>query len=138
MGQRLRHFGALMKKNWIIWKRSLVASLCELFCPVALMAIMAIARALIDPDWHDPASNMASSAFFHPIDNLQVNNITTAFDLSKGQYSQFMSFSGLSFEEENTVLNFLPTSCTDLGTGRDPERPIIAYTGTKALTDKIV
>jgi len=49
MGSKLRHFGALMKKNWIIWKRTLGASLCELFCPVALMAILSIVRVLITP-----------------------------------------------------------------------------------------
>ena len=50
MGSRFRHYGALMKKNWIIWKRTLGASLCELFCPVVLMAILAVARALITMD----------------------------------------------------------------------------------------
>lgn len=58
MGSRFRHYCALMKKNWIIWKRTLAASLCELFCPVILMAILAIARALIEIDNVDSRSNV--------------------------------------------------------------------------------
>jgi hypothetical protein len=38
-----------MKKNAIIWKRTMFASICELFCPIALMSILAIARILVIP-----------------------------------------------------------------------------------------
>ena len=44
MGQRLRHYKSLMRKNWIVWKRALGSSICELFCPVALMAILTLTR----------------------------------------------------------------------------------------------
>lgn len=67
MGQKTRHFSALMKKNWIVWKRTLGASLCELFCPVALMAIMVLARALIKAENNDPSSNMDISTLMAPL-----------------------------------------------------------------------
>lgn len=70
MGQRSRHFMALMKKNWIIWKRTLGASLCELFCPVALMAVMAIARALIDQEEILASSNISTSVLMAPLPNV--------------------------------------------------------------------
>jgi hypothetical protein len=73
MGQRSRHFFALMKKNWIIWKRTLGASLCELFCPVALMAIMAIARSLITQNEYSPQSNMQKSILMAPMLNIPAN-----------------------------------------------------------------
>jgi len=79
MGSKLRHFGALMKKNWIIWKRTLGASLCELFCPVALMAILAIVRTLIDPSVVAPQSNISKSKLFSPVDYLDNNNISISF-----------------------------------------------------------
>ena len=48
MGHVLRHYLALMKKNGIIWRRTLGASLCELFCPVILMFILSVARMLVE------------------------------------------------------------------------------------------
>jgi len=78
MGSKTRHYGALMKKNWIIWKRTLGASLCELFCPVALMAILAVARALVDFDTVSSRSNIENSALFIPIDYLNNANTTAA------------------------------------------------------------
>lgn len=74
----MRHYGALMKKNWIIWKRTLAASLCELFCPVALMAILAIARALIIAETVNPTSNVDKGTFFYPIDYLSNSDTSQA------------------------------------------------------------
>ena len=48
MGQNARHYKALMRKNWILWKRSIWSSLCELICPVALMAILTLARLAVE------------------------------------------------------------------------------------------
>lgn len=67
MGQRTRHFCALTKKNWIVWKRTLGASLCELFCPVVLMAIIVIARGLIDSKVIDPTYNRDKSVLMAPM-----------------------------------------------------------------------
>lgn len=77
MGQKARHFCALMKKNWIVWKRTLGASLCELFCPIVLMAIMVLARVLIKAEVNDPSSNMNKSVLMAPMPNL-TSNFTAA------------------------------------------------------------
>ena len=66
-----------MKKNWIIWKRSLAASLCELFCPIVLMAILAIARALVDTTNVSASSNISSSLIMIPAVNYTSVNYTT-------------------------------------------------------------
>lgn len=58
MGEKIRHYKALMRKNWIIWKRTLGASICELVCPVALMAILALARIAVDQENFDKESNI--------------------------------------------------------------------------------
>ncbi len=76
MGQKFRHFGALMKKNWIIWKRSLGASICELICPVALMAILAVARSLVTADSILASSNVDSTVIYKPIDYYTTPNFT--------------------------------------------------------------
>lgn len=78
MGQRTRHFFALMKKNWIIWKRTLGASLCELFCPVVLMAILAIARALINQEEIAATSNLSKSVLMAPMPNITNYNVTSS------------------------------------------------------------
>jgi hypothetical protein len=67
-----------MKKNWIIWKRTLAASLCELFCPVVLMAILAVARLLVDKELVAAQSNLTKATLFHPIDYLSAANTTAS------------------------------------------------------------
>jgi hypothetical protein len=67
-----------MKKNWIIWKRTLGASLCELFCPIVLMAILAIARVLVDKTDVAAQSNLSRAQLYYPMDFLHAANTTTA------------------------------------------------------------
>ena len=67
MGVRTRHFCALMKKNWIVWKRNLFGSICELVCPIVLMAILAIARLLVTSSEVAATSNMDQGAFMAPL-----------------------------------------------------------------------
>ncbi len=68
---KTRHFKALMKKNWIIWRRTWEASICELICPILLMGIMAIARKLIDPTSFPASSQMSTSILMAPFPSLQ-------------------------------------------------------------------
>lgn len=78
MGSKMRHYFALMKKNWIIWKRTLAASLCEMFCPIVLMAILAIARVLVESNTIDARSNIWQTSLFVPVDYLSNTNTTAA------------------------------------------------------------
>lgn len=41
------HYKALMRKNWILWKRNLCVLLTEILCPVFLFAMIILIRGLI-------------------------------------------------------------------------------------------
>lgn len=45
--------GALMKKNFILMKRSYCATLCEIFFPIILMILLVIIRRLIKIEKYD-------------------------------------------------------------------------------------
>jgi len=48
MGANTRHYKALMKKNFINWKRTPCGSICEVLCPIILMLILWFARTKTD------------------------------------------------------------------------------------------
>lgn len=64
---KTRHFKALMKKNWLVWLRTIEASLCELACPMILMGIICMARALIKPTDIAASSQMSTSVLMAPL-----------------------------------------------------------------------
>jgi len=78
MGSKLRHYVAMMKKNWIVWKRTIGVSLCELFCPVVLMAILAIARVIISTTYYPAESNIKHAYLMYPVDYMNSANVTSA------------------------------------------------------------
>jgi len=41
------HYKALMRKNWILWKRSLCVSIIELMCPVVLFGLILLLRGVV-------------------------------------------------------------------------------------------
>jgi hypothetical protein len=45
----ISHLKALLKKNWIYWKRTPVISIVEILAPILLMSILIIIRAIIPP-----------------------------------------------------------------------------------------
>jgi hypothetical protein len=58
-----------MKKNYIVWKRTFLVSMCELFCPVLLMSVLAISRTLISTNTYPAQSNINDVVFISPIVN---------------------------------------------------------------------
>lgn len=40
------HYKALMKKNWINWKRTLCGSCVELLCPLILIGLLVFLKSL--------------------------------------------------------------------------------------------
>ena len=42
-----RHFKTLCRKNWILWKRNLCASLCEILFPIFLILMILVIRVAI-------------------------------------------------------------------------------------------
>lgn len=136
MGQRLRHYGALMKKNWIIWKRTLGASLCELFCPVVLMAILAIARVIVDKTDVAAQSNLRGAQLYYPVDYLHAVNSTTAKASLASNLQPFVNFSSIMPNTTDPVFSFFPAGCKQADI--DDARTIIAYSGNSNLTEAVI
>ena len=42
-----RHFTALCRKNWIIWKRNFVCTIFQMIMPILLMLILVWARSVV-------------------------------------------------------------------------------------------
>jgi len=115
-----------MKKNWIVWKRTLAVSLCELFCPVILMAVIALVRPLIDYTVVPPQSNMYRSALVAPMvyPNATRYNLTRngtkigGIPLLQATYHTFAesnfllaNFSQTNATTGNPLSKFLPINC---------------------------
>ena len=56
MGSGMRQFKALMRKNFIQWKRQPGCAFCEICCPAVVMFLMVILRNIIDPETFDLSS----------------------------------------------------------------------------------
>ena len=67
MGANARHYRALMKKNFINWKRTPCGSICEILCPLILMLILWYARTQSDPDQFSDSSYYTLRRPFYPI-----------------------------------------------------------------------
>ena len=48
MGSGTRQFKALMRKNFIQWKRQPGCAVCEICCPAVVMFLLVILRSVID------------------------------------------------------------------------------------------
>ena len=82
MGTNARHYKALMKKNWINWRRTPCGSCCELICPILLMLVILNARYLIDKVSQDDQSLYTLRRAFYPIAKPEVaSNNTFVFSL---------------------------------------------------------
>lgn len=69
--QTSRHFLALMKKNWINYKRNPISAICGLITPVLLMSIMVWLRAQITPTNVDSTNLLRLN---HPIYTIATKN----------------------------------------------------------------
>ena len=105
MGAKARHFKALSKKNWIVWKRNICGSICEIMCPLVLMALLAWTRMLVDKEWIEETSNLESATMWHP------QFSTYEFD-AEGEYYQFLNFTS------EQLYSFLPESYCQRYPGR--------------------
>jgi len=65
MGANTRHYKALMKKNFINWKRTPCGSICEILCPIILMFILWYARTKSNAtQFSDSSDNRYSPTLF--------------------------------------------------------------------------
>ena len=61
-----QHYNALMYKNWILWKRRLGSSLCEILFPVLIFAALAGTRGLVSSEEKDQKSFIDYAAYVRP------------------------------------------------------------------------
>lgn len=123
MGHGCRHFCALFKKNWIVWRRTPVASCCELFCPIALMGILVVSRLLVSRVDVAPTSNISSAVMVTPLysNNGQtlVNdgsnhlpNLQAAMNDYQATYGPFGNFSMQNMTSNNQLQTLLLNHCS--------------------------
>ena len=96
MGATTRHYRALMKKNFINWKRTPCGSLCEIICPILLMLIMVAARSMIDPVNNDDWSLYSLRRAYYPIAKPEEGDIfsVSVHDQTRqlDDYKEFFSY----------------------------------------------
>jgi hypothetical protein len=136
MGSSCRHFKALMRKNWINWKRTLRSSICELLCPVALMVILGLARLAVEKPVHSESSQISLSSLYYPVPDFNlsaVNKTSDAFKFyNQESYSLFYNFSNLTLDYYNPAINLVLSSCES--TEFSPERPLIGFSPNNSIT----
>lgn len=85
MSNSFSHLKALMKKNWILFKRNYFGSLCEILIPVIMVFFLLYIRVLVDVDnvkersYFDDANLLEAVPL---IDNATYNFVST-FDPNK-------------------------------------------------------
>lgn len=90
------HFKALMKKNWINWKRTLCGSLSEIICPLLLIGILIAVKGLFETEII-PASILYENASLQtPVQIKRGDNLQLEEDLRQlADFNQpLMDFSG--------------------------------------------
>ena len=71
-------FKALFKKNFIVWRRNLLCSLCELLFPVILGLILVLVRNLVDNETIVAKSYIGECSYGHYFDeNINLQNTGT-------------------------------------------------------------
>ena len=69
-----------------------MGSLCELSCPVVLMAILVLARYLIDATVNDPTSNMSKSILFAPLIQPSAVNFAGVTNVTQAGAAYFAAY----------------------------------------------
>lgn len=102
MGVKLRHFNALMRKNWIVWKRNPVSSGCQLVSPIVLMLFVVWIRTKFTRVPIDSANLLLLR---HPIYTLNVTESGTPNYLATSQhledffvYSNYTDMFGVGYD----------------------------------------
>ena len=74
MGASTRHYKALMKKNYINWKRTPCGSIFEILLPVLLLLVLVYARSVVHPVKLDGYSLYSLRRAFYPIAKPEIGN----------------------------------------------------------------
>jgi len=102
-----RHYKALCRKNWLLWKRSLGSSITELVCPVALMAIILLARALINKDTIQEDSQLDKRMFYFPyVRETDQTYLSSLGYASQAEYDEYSFLGDSPGPLENLFLDY--------------------------------
>ena len=107
---RCRHFGALIKKNFIIWKRNLVGSLCEIICPILAVGIMFAMRFLFTATIEPGSYNIAQNKLFTPIMPLASMGSRLFFGKAAPNYPFFSICNGRAADPARTLFAMVPNN----------------------------
>lgn len=67
------HYRALMYKNWILWKRRLLGSLCEIVFPLIVFLMLSGLRAAISAEEKDEESYLDNAVYIRPDSQIPVS-----------------------------------------------------------------
>jgi hypothetical protein len=83
-GKSWRHFKALMKKNWINWKRTVLGSIFESILPMLLTLLLVWARAEVEKTMYPGLDFNLIQKGFYPTSTLNSTGqwTNTNFDLT--------------------------------------------------------
>ena len=71
----MAHFKALMRKNWINWKRTPCGSISEFVCPIFLMSMLQLLRSAFDIEVIDAELLLGRGVVNAPVTNLKYLDI---------------------------------------------------------------
>ena len=153
----MRQWKALMKKNYINWKRQAKCSFFEICCPAAVMYLMVILRGVVDVESVNLDDLIQVKEATYPGLNWQWNDMSTfAADSTYGEWNyesltllntdqtDFFKYGGYPITQDYTtdknynmvsdVLGpwyFLPTDCLKINSFQVPQvaSPVIAIVG---------
>lgn len=100
------------------------------------MAVLSIARVLVDKTDIAAQSHLKSAQLYYPKDYLHATNSSSAQSTLYSNLQPFMNFSGLPSNTTDPVYNFFPEGCVK--GDFDDARTIIAFSGNSNLTDSVV
>ncbi|OMJ94066.1 hypothetical protein SteCoe_2836 [Stentor coeruleus] len=87
-------YRALLFKNWVLWKRKVFGSLCEVLFPIGLMVVIGLIRTISPAKNHDAQTwndQVSKSFFISPEASDYPVNIGNSWNAQNGQLNPFKS-----------------------------------------------
>ena len=113
MKKMLHQVKALTRKNFIIWKRTLMSSLFEIIFPALLITLLVGLRHWI-PAKRVPKSSL--KRLMHPLFPVETGNVTTEMDfilsaaVQQAQLNTFANYSGYNATREMPSFDKIDTA----------------------------
>lgn len=96
----IRHYKALMRKNFINWKRTPLGSCAELFCPILFMSLVLLLRVQLERVDKGSEYQYENSKFQYPVVMDQAGDLSKNLELGYNEQKLFMEFTGQKLKEK--------------------------------------